>query len=51
MNWFIPALVNRRFGDVGIRDAEFTMVCCFSLKKSRKDCRISVEVMGRQSGV
>src|SRR5438046_618029 len=40
-NWFMPALVKRRLGESGSRLEEGTMVCCFDLKKSRKDCRIS----------
>jgi hypothetical protein len=47
MNWFIPAFVKSRFGEVGISEAEGTMACFFSAKKSRKDCRMSREVMGR----
>src|ERR1019366_8511844 len=39
-NWFIPALVNSRFGESGIRLDEGTMVCPFDLKKSRNDWRI-----------
>ena len=41
----MPALVNSKFGEVGIKEADGTMLCCFSLKKSRKDWRISCEVM------
>src|SRR5436309_14940740 len=44
-NWFIPAFVKSRFGASGSRDEDGTMVCCFSRKKSRKDCRICAEVM------
>src|SRR5881396_1649015 len=44
-NWFIPALVKSRLGASGSSDDDGTMVCCFSRKKSRKDCRISAEVM------
>ena len=40
----MPALVNIRFGEVGMTDEDGTMVCSFSSKKSRKDCRISLEV-------
>src|SRR3974390_479682 len=43
-NWFMPALVNSRFGESGIRLAEGTMVCPFDLKKSRKSWRISALV-------
>src|SRR5882757_9874619 len=39
-NWFMPAFVNRRFGESGIRLEDGTMVCCFDLKKSRNDWRI-----------
>ena len=41
----MPAFVNNKFGDVGIREADGTIVCCFSWKKSRKDCLISRDVM------
>src|SRR6266536_3169660 len=41
----MPALVNRRLGASGRSDDDGTMVCCFSRKKSRKLCRISVPVM------
>src|SRR5437763_13553909 len=44
-NWFIPAFVNSRFGESGSSDADGTIVCCFSRKKSKNDCRISAEVM------
>src|SRR5213592_4554629 len=44
-NWFMPALVNSRFGESGSRLDEGTMVCSFDLKKSKKDCRISALVM------
>ena len=43
-NWFIPALVNSRFGLSGIRLELGTSVCCFERKKSRNDWRISAEV-------
>ena len=36
----MPALVNSRFGESGIRLDDGTMVCCFDLKKSRNDWRI-----------
>src|SRR5438876_6506647 len=49
-NWFIPALVNRRFGESGSRLDEGTMVCLFDLKKSRKDWRIWA-LVGTVSGV
>ena len=45
-NWFMPAFVNSRFGASGRSDDDGTMVCFFSRKKSRNDCRISVDVMG-----
>ena len=44
-NWFMPALVKSRFGESGRSDDDGTMVCCFSRKKSRNDCRISADVM------
>jgi hypothetical protein len=45
----MPALVKSKPGDCGSSDAEGTMVCCFSRKKSRKDWRISAAVMaGRE---
>src|SRR5262245_38233210 len=44
-NWFMPALVNSRFGASGIRLDDGTMVCCFDLKKSRNDWRISALVI------
>src|SRR5260221_12773674 len=44
-NWFMPALVKRRLGESGSSELEGTMVCCFSLKKSRKLLRMSEEVM------
>src|SRR5260221_9077200 len=37
----MPALVNKRLGESGMRLAEGTMVWPFDLKKSRNDCRIS----------
>src|SRR5437667_8542262 len=46
-NWFMPALVNRRFGASGRRLEEGTMVCCFDLKKSRNDRRISALVISK----
>src|SRR5438067_508893 len=39
-NWFMPALVNSRFGASGSRLEDGTTVCCFDLKKSRNDWRI-----------
>src|SRR5512137_2524541 len=44
-NWFMPALVNSRFGLSGMSEDEGTMVCCFDLKKSRNDWRISADVI------
>ena len=44
-NWFIPAFVKSRFGESGSNDAEGTIACCFSRKKSKKDWRISAAVM------
>src|SRR5882724_38362 len=44
-NWFIPAFVKSRFGESGSNDAEGTIVCFFSRKKSKKDWRISAAVM------
>src|SRR3954454_21169381 len=44
-NWFMPALVKSRFGESGMRLDEGTMVCCFDLKKSRNDWRISLLVI------
>ena len=38
-------MVNRRPGDCGSKDADGTMLCSFSLKKSRKLERISAAVM------
>src|ERR1017187_6495915 len=38
-NWFMPALVNSRFGLSGMSEDEGTMVCDFDLKKSRKSFR------------
>ncbi len=44
-NWFMPALVKSRFGASGRSDDDGTMVCFFSRKKSRNDCRICAEVI------
>jgi hypothetical protein len=41
----MPAFVNKRLGDSGRSDDDGTMVCFFSRKKSRNDCRICAEVM------
>jgi hypothetical protein len=37
----MPAFVNSKFGALGSKLAEGTMVCCFSRKKSKNDCLIS----------
>ena len=44
-NWFMPAFVNRRFGESGMSEEDGTMVCCFDLRKSRNDWRICVLVI------
>jgi hypothetical protein len=44
-NWFIPAFVKSRLGESGIRLDDWTIECCFDLKKSRKDWRTWAEVM------
>ena len=44
-NWFIPAFVNSRFGEVGIREADGTIVCDFPAKNSKKLFLISADVM------
>src|SRR6478672_9293548 len=50
-NWVMPAFVNSRFGESGIRLLEGTMVCCFDLKKSRNDCLIwTAVIMDGRSG-
>src|ERR1700728_1964709 len=41
----MPALVKSKFGAVGSRLAEGTMVCRFSRKKSKNDCLISEAFM------
>src|SRR3954470_24553396 len=46
-NWFIPAFVKSRLGESGKREAEGTIVCSFSRKKSKNDWRISAEVMDK----
>src|ERR1035437_4349428 len=43
----MPAFVNSRLGAVGMSEADGTMVCCFDLKKSRNDWRISALVIFR----
>src|SRR5208283_1127770 len=50
-NWFMPALVNSRLGESGMRLEDGTMVCCFDLKKSRNDWRIWVLVIMAKSSV
>ena len=50
-NWFMPALVKRRPGESGIKLDEGTMVWPLDLKKSKKDCRISTEVIPMQISV
>ena len=42
----MPAFVNSKFGESGMRLEDGTMVCCFDLKKSRNDWRIWVLVIG-----
>src|SRR5208282_1990240 len=37
----MPAFANSRFGALGSKLADGTIVCCFSRKKSKKDCLIS----------
>src|SRR6185437_11793699 len=49
-NWFMPAFVNNRFGESGMRLDEGTMVCCFDLKKSRNDWRICADVIMSSNG-
>src|ERR1700719_4327542 len=49
-NWFMPALVKSRFGESGRSEDDGTIVCCFSRKKSRKDLRISAEVIAAWHG-
>jgi hypothetical protein len=45
-NWFMPALVKRRPGESGKSDDEGTIVCSRAAKNSRKDWRISADVIG-----
>jgi hypothetical protein len=49
-NWFMPALVNSRFGLSGISEDEGTRVCCLERKKSKKLWRIWALVMGGVCG-
>src|ERR1051326_4630839 len=46
-NWFMPAFVKSRFGASGSKLDEGTTVCCFDLKKSRNDWRISALVINK----
>jgi hypothetical protein len=47
----MPALVKSRFGESGSRLEEGTTVCCLPRKNSRKEERISAEVMvGKAEG-
>jgi hypothetical protein len=46
----MPAFVNRRFGESGIRLDDWTIECCFDLKKSRNDWRTWAEFMGQERG-
>jgi hypothetical protein len=48
-NWFMPALVKSSPGESGSSDADGTIVCPGEAKKSRKDWRISAEVMCRKT--
>jgi hypothetical protein len=41
----MPAFVNKRFGESGMRLEDGTMVCDFDLKKSRNDWRICDDVI------
>jgi hypothetical protein len=41
----MPAFVNNKFGESGIKLDDGTMLCSFDLKKSRNDWRISLLVM------
>ncbi len=47
----MPAFVNSRFGESGMRLEDGTMVCCFDLKKSRNDWRIWVLVIMAKSSI
>ncbi len=44
-NWFMPAFVKSKLGASGKSGDDGTIVCFFSRKKSRNDCRIWAEVM------
>jgi len=41
----MPAFVNSKFGESGMRLEDGTMECCFDLKKSRNDCLICADVI------
>jgi hypothetical protein len=43
----MPAFVNSRFGESGIKLEDGTMLCPFDLKKSRNDWRICELVINR----
>jgi hypothetical protein len=47
-NWFIPAFVKRRPGELGISEADGTIVWPRFAKKSRKDWRISEDFIWPQ---
>jgi hypothetical protein len=47
-NWFIPAFVKRSPGESGSSDDDGTIVCPRLAKKSRKDWRISGDLIGRR---
>jgi hypothetical protein len=46
----MPALVNSRFGESGMRLDDGTMVCRWDLKKSKNDWRISALVIVQWTG-
>src|SRR5688500_8074666 len=51
-NWFMPALVNSRFGLSGMSEEDGTIVCFCSRKKSRKDWRIwALVIMAQDKGM
>src|SRR5690242_13140941 len=45
----MPAFVNRRLGESGSSEDDGTMVCCFSRKKSRNDCRTAADFISGMS--
>src|SRR3954462_10100935 len=49
-NWFMPAFVKSSPGESGKSDDEGTIVWPWRAKKSRKDWRISAEVMSVREG-